>query len=86
MLKFSQGSVTVYQIMTNYQEVWVKPTNTRLNKLKYAANEKKTLATLRLNKEKFSDEKLSHEFFLIRKQTTKNRNPFANNTSTDKKS
>ena len=37
ILNFSQRSVTVLQIMTNYQEARVKLTNIQLNKLKSAA-------------------------------------------------
>ena len=37
ILNFSQRSVTVLQIMTNYQEASVKLTNIQLNKLKSAA-------------------------------------------------
>ena len=39
-LKFSQGSVTILQIITNYQEARVKLTNAQLNKLKSAARNK----------------------------------------------
>ena len=42
-LKFSQGSVTVLQKMANYQEARVKLTNTRLNKLKSAAENKNNI-------------------------------------------
>ena len=68
--------------MTNYQETRVKLTNTQLNKIKSAA---KNMAgtILRLNKEKFENEELPHELFLTRRQTTKIRNAFGNNTSTD---
>ena len=57
-----------------------------MNKLKSAA--KKRLRTilriiLRLNKKIFEDEKLSHELFLTTIPTTKIRNHFANNKSTD---
>ena len=50
-LRFSQGSVRAFQIMTNYQEARVKLTNTQLDKLKYAAKNK-TGTILRLNKKK----------------------------------
>ena len=40
-LKFSQGSITVLQTMTNYQEERVKLANTLLNKLKSAAKIRK---------------------------------------------
>ena len=49
-LKFSQGSVTVLQIMENYQEAIVTLTNTQLSKLKFAAKNK-TDVILRINKE-----------------------------------
>ena len=52
----------------------VKLTNTQLNKLKSAA-ENKTGKILRLNKKNFEDEELPHELFL----TTNIRNVFANN-------
>ena len=47
--------------MLNYQEVWVKLTNTQLNKLKSAAK-KKTQTVLRLNKKNVDYEELPHEF------------------------
>ena len=81
-LKLSQGSVTVLWIMTNYQEMKVKLTNTRLNKLKFAAKSK-TETIFRLNKKNFKDEELTHELFLTRRETTKIRNVFANNMSID---
>ena len=68
--------------MINYQEARVKLTNTQLNKLKSAAKNR-TGATLRLSKKKFGDEELPHELFLTTGQTTKLRNAFANNRSTD---
>ena len=60
----------------------VKLTNTQLNKLK-SATENKTGTILRLNKKNFEDEELSHELFLTTRQTTKIRNDFNNNISTD---
>ena len=68
--------------MPNYQEARVKLTNTQLNKLKSAA-ENKTGALLRLNNKNIEDEDLPHELFLTTRQTTKRRNVFANNMSTD---
>ena len=68
--------------MVNYQEVRVKLTNTQLNKLNFAAKIK-TGTILRLNKKTFKDEELPHELFLTTRQTTKIRNAFANNMSTD---
>ena len=70
--------------MANYQEAWVKLTKTQLNKLKSAAKNK-TRTILRLNKKEFEDEELPHEIFLTTRQTTKIRNAFANNVSTDNK-
>ena len=68
--------------MANYQEVRVKLTNTKLNKLKSSAKNK-TEAILKLNKKNLEDEELPHELFLTTKQTTKIRNAFSNNMSTD---
>ena len=67
--------------MANYQETRVKLTNTQLNKIKSAA---KNMAgtILRLNNKNFENEELSHELFLTRRQKTKIRNAFGNNTST----
>ena len=36
-LKFFQGNVTVLKMIANYQEGKIKLTNSKLNKLKYAA-------------------------------------------------
>ena len=47
--------------MLNYQEVWVKLTNTQLNKLKSAAKNK-TQTVLRLNKKNVDYEELPNEF------------------------
>ena len=68
--------------MENYEEVRVKPTNTQLSKLKSAAKNKAG-TILRLNQKNFEDEELPHELFLTTRQTTKTRNGFANNMSTD---
>ena len=70
--------------MENYQEARVKLTNTKLNKLKSAAKNK-TGTTLRLTKKNVKDEEFPYELFLTTGQTTKIRNAFANNMSTDKK-
>ena len=67
--------------MANYQEARVKLTNTQLNKLKFAAKNK--TGTIRLNKKNFEDEELPHKLFLTIRQTTKIRNAFSNNISTD---
>ena len=68
--------------MSNYQEAIVKLTNEQLNKSKSAAKSK-TGTILRLNKKNFKDEELPHELFLTTRQTTKIRNTFANNKTTD---
>ena len=68
--------------MANYQEATVKLTNTQLSKLKSAA-ENKTETILRINKKSFEDEELPHELFLTIRQTTKIRNAFTNDTSTN---
>ena len=68
--------------MANYQEVRVKLTNTQLSKLK-SATKNKTETILRINKKNFGDEELRHESFRTTKQTTKIRNAFANNMSTN---
>ena len=68
--------------MTIYQEAKVKLTNTQLNKLKFAAKNKKG-TILRLSKKKFEDQELPHELCLTARQTAKIRNAFANNMSTD---
>ena len=68
--------------MANYQEARVQLTNTQLNKLKFPAKNK-TGTILRLNKKNFEDEELPHELFLLTGQTTKIRNVFANNRSTN---
>ena len=68
--------------MANYQETRAKLRNTQLSKLK-SASKNKTGTILRLNKKKFEDEVLLHELFLTTRQTTKIRNVFANNMSTN---
>ena len=68
--------------MANYHEARGKLTNTQLNKLK-SAEKNKTGATLRLTKKYFEDEELPCELFVTTTQTTKIRNTFANNKSTD---
>ena len=40
IVTFSEGSITVLQIMATYQEARVKPTNTKLKNLKYIAKKK----------------------------------------------
>ena len=68
--------------MANYREARVKLTNIQLNKLKSAAKNKPG-KILRLNKENFEDEEMAHKLFLTTRQTTKIRNAFAKNVSTD---
>ena len=68
--------------MSHYQEARVKLTNAQLNKLKSTAKNK-TGTTLRMNKKNFEDEELAHELFLTTRQTTKIKNAFLNNMSTD---
>ena len=70
--------------MANYQEAKVKLTNNQLNKLKSVAKSKAG-TILRINEKYFQDEELSHELFLTTRQTTKIRNAFAKNMSTDMK-
>ena len=68
--------------MVNHPEERVKLTNTLLNKLKSAAKNN-TGTILRLYKKNFEDEELPHELFLTTRQTTKIKNVFAKNMSTD---
>ena len=69
--------------MSNYQEAKVKLTNTQLNKLK-SAGQNKTGTLLRVNKKNFEDEEeLPHKLFLTTRQTTIIRNIFPNKMSTD---
>ena len=70
--------------MVNYQEAKLKLTNTQLNKLTSEAKNK-TGTISRLNKKRFEDKELPHQLFLTARQTTKIRNAFANNMSTDTK-
>ena len=60
----------------------MKLTNAQLNKLKSAENNK-TGTLLRLNKKIYEDKELPNELFLTKRHTTKIRNAFANNMSTD---
>ena len=68
--------------MANQQEARVKLTNTQVNKLK-STTKNNTGTILSLNKENFEDEELPHGLFITTRQTTKLRNAFANNMSTD---
>ena len=67
--------------MTNYQEEKVKLTNTQIKKLK-SATKNQTRTILRVNKK---NSRWSIAVWIIsnNKQTTKIRNAFANNMSTD---
>ena len=68
--------------MANYQKARFKLTNTQLKNIKSAAKNK-TRTILIINKEKFQDEELRYELFLTTRQTSKRRNNFASNVSTD---
>ena len=68
--------------MANYQEKRVKLTNKQLNKSRSAA-QKQDRNNTKNKQENFQDEELAHELFLTTRQTTKIRNVFANNMSTD---
>ena len=67
-----------------YSKVNVKLSNSQLNKLKSAAKNQ-TGATLRRNIKMFNGNNLPHELLLRTRQTTKFRNAFKNNMSTDLK-
>ena len=70
------------KIKKRKKETKIFSRNTQLNKLKSAAKNK-TGTILRINKKNFEDEELPHELFLTIRQTSKVRNAFANNMSTD---
>ena len=70
------------KIKKRKKETKIFSRNTQLNKLKSAAKNK-TGTILRINKKNFEDENLPHELFLTIRQTSKVRNAFANNMSTD---
>ena len=70
--------------MSNYQEARRKLSNTQLNDLKPAAKIK-TGTISRINKKNIQDKEFPHKLFLTTRQTTKIRNAFANNMSTDTK-
>ena len=70
--------------MANYQEARVKLTNKQPNKLKSVAKSKTgTILRINKNKKNFQDEEFPQELFLTTRRTTKIRNTFANNMSTD---
>ena len=60
----------------------MKLKNAQQNKLKSAAKNKKG-TILRLNKKNLEDKELPHELFLTTRQSTKIRNGFTDNMSTD---
>ena len=68
--------------MTKYQEARVNLTNTQLNKLKSSAKYKAG-TILRLNNKHFEHEELPHELLFLTRQTTKIRNAFGNDNSTE---
>ena len=70
-----------YKIWKIRKKARVKRSNTQLNKLKSAANNK-TGTTLRITKKRFQDEELPHELLLTTREKIKIRNAFANNMST----
>ena len=67
--------------ITDYKETRVKLINAKLNKLKSTAKNKTEISTL--TNKTFQEEELPCELLLATKQTTKIRNAFANNMSTD---
>ena len=69
--------------MAKYQEARLKVTNTQLNKLKSAVNNKAGTILI-LNNKNLEHEELPRELlFLTTRQTTKIRNAFSNNKSTN---
>ena len=70
--------------MVEYSKVNTKLTDTQLQKLKTAV-ENKTGTTLRMGLKMFDGNDLPHELLLTTRQKTKLRNAFNNNMSTDLK-
>ena len=68
--------------MVEYNTVNAKLSNSQLNKLKSAAKNRQG-TVLRMNARMLSANNLSHELLLTTRQTTKLRNAFENNMSTD---
>ena len=68
--------------MVQYNTVNAKLSNSQLNKLKSAAKNRQG-TILRMNARMLSANNLSHELLLTARQTTKLRNAFENNMSTD---
>ena len=70
--------------MVEYNKLNVKLSDSQLNKLQNAVKNQ-TAATLRMNIKMFHGNNLPYELSLTAKQTTKLRNAFENNISTDVK-
>ena len=68
--------------MVEYNTVNAKISNSKLNKLKSAVQNKQG-TTLRMNARMFNENNLLHELLLTTRQTTKLRNAIENNMSTD---
>ena len=68
--------------MAEYSTVNAKLSNSQLNKLKSAVKNKQG-ATLRMNIKIFEGNNLPHEILITARQTTKLRNTFKSNMSTD---
>ena len=68
--------------MVRYNEVNVKLSDSQLNKLKTAVKDQ-TGETLRISISMLNGNNLPHELLLITRQTTKPRNAFENNMSSD---
>ena len=68
--------------MVEYNTVYVKLSNSKLNKFKSAVKNKQG-TILRVNARMFNGTNLPHELFLAQRQTTKLRNAIENNISTD---
>ena len=68
--------------MVEYNTVNAKISNSKLNKLKSAVQNKQG-TTLRMNASMFNENNLPHELLLTTRQTTKLRNAIENNMSTD---
>ena len=68
--------------MVEYHKVNVKLSNTQLKELKDAVKDN-TGTTLRISSKTFDGNDLPHELLLTKRQKTKLRNAFSNNTSAD---
>ena len=71
--------------MANYAEARVKLINKYATKQIKICSENKTRTTLRITKKYFQDKELSHELTFTKRQKTKIRNVFINNTWVDRK-